>query len=355
MNSSHKILKRLEMFCGTGGVGKTTLAASRAIFYAKQKKKVLLITIDPSRRLKDFFAITDERAGTLEHVEVEDCKLDVLLMNPQETIRRFTNIDEVDETKGRRVLDILFRPYGGMNELMALMELYYRYQENIYDYIVLDTPPGPHFVDFLASTHKYKLFFHKSFVEIFDFIIGNKSFIFENLQEDSDKKVKEKGGLFAKIVASGIKKILFYFKKVTGESFLLEFIEALHFIYQFKDPFLAASRFQQDILQGDQGGLFLVTSVEQDKFSDALVLFKNSRQYLPQDFTLLVNKVFFSLEEERPTSDVKEIQQFYKLIEGREKKVLFLAKENFSSLKYFPEILTESPSEQLMNLLPSWD
>jgi anion-transporting ArsA/GET3 family ATPase len=43
---------QLEIFCGTGGVGKTTLATSRANFLAKKNLKVLFITIDPSLRLK---------------------------------------------------------------------------------------------------------------------------------------------------------------------------------------------------------------------------------------------------------------------------------------------------------------
>ena len=50
--------KQVELFCGTGGVGKTTIATARALNLAKQNKKVLLITIDPAKRLKQILNLT---------------------------------------------------------------------------------------------------------------------------------------------------------------------------------------------------------------------------------------------------------------------------------------------------------
>lgn len=46
--------KSFEIFCETGGVGKTTLATSRALSLADQNR-VLLVTIDPPKDLKTFW------------------------------------------------------------------------------------------------------------------------------------------------------------------------------------------------------------------------------------------------------------------------------------------------------------
>ena len=62
--------KSFEIFCGTGGVGKTTLAASRALAQASTGLRVLLITIDPARRLKDLLGLSENSIGEVTTVSV---------------------------------------------------------------------------------------------------------------------------------------------------------------------------------------------------------------------------------------------------------------------------------------------
>ncbi len=79
--------RKFEIFSGTGGVGKTTLATSRAITLAQEGQKVLLITIDPAKRLRELLNIKLEDAGKVLPIpdpfqKNEQLKLYVELMDP---------------------------------------------------------------------------------------------------------------------------------------------------------------------------------------------------------------------------------------------------------------------------------
>ena len=87
-------LKKVEIFCGTGGVGKTTISASRALHLAKNHK-VLLITIDPSKRLKQVLGINEDSSGELNKLSVESSgdnspsgSLECLLLSPKKSFER---------------------------------------------------------------------------------------------------------------------------------------------------------------------------------------------------------------------------------------------------------------------------
>ncbi|NDG86101.1 MAG: ArsA family ATPase, partial [Proteobacteria bacterium] len=51
--------KRCIMVCGGGGVGKTTVSASLAVAGARFRGRVLVLTIDPAKRLLQAFGFSD--------------------------------------------------------------------------------------------------------------------------------------------------------------------------------------------------------------------------------------------------------------------------------------------------------
>ena len=58
-------------------------------------------------------------------------------------------------------------------KLCAVIEVQQHLEERQYDTIVLDTPPGKHFIDFLNASQKIDRFFDKNFVEVFKFFGKN--------------------------------------------------------------------------------------------------------------------------------------------------------------------------------------
>ena len=127
-----------------GGVGKTTCAASAALYLARQHadRSFLLVSTDPAHSLADSFA----GSALLENLVL--CELD-----PQESLARFkarhdkhlrtialrgTFLDETDVTQ------LLNLSMPGLDEIMALLEIATWVKENRYACIVVDTAPAGH-------------------------------------------------------------------------------------------------------------------------------------------------------------------------------------------------------------------
>ncbi len=344
--------KPIEMFCGTGGVGKTTLATGRALHLAKQGKKVLLITIDPARRLKQVLGLEDKAIGEIHEIdgaifEHEGVNFSALLMSPKATLLRMAQGSENKKELDNPIVNILTRPYGGMNEIMAIIEVQYQLDQKQFDTIILDTPPGKHFIDFLQSSEKIKQFFDKSFVEIFKFM--GKKF---NRTDDNSKP-----GLISMIVSSGVKKLLKYLEKVTGADFVEDFIDAISGLYINRQSFLDALEFQDNLKKESYSNWFLVTSVEQFKHDEAQELQEEANRFMHKDSYLLVNKSLTPfLNGWEPNPDNAELIRLRQSMKDKENTIEQLSKKvGHKAVLFFPEVLGALPQSHVKELSQDWD
>ena len=336
--------KSFEIFCGTGGVGKTTLATSRAMVLASSGLRVLLITIDPARRLKDLLGLSGDAIGMVTPVNVSNIKMDALLMSPEKTIQRMAEKYHTPDLASNRIVKILSRPYGGMNEILSLVEVQMQFDSGNYDVIVLDTPPGAHFLDFLEGIGKIRSFFDQSFVELFTYL-GTKT-------ASAGKKFFGMG-LINKVISGGLKKLLGYLQKVTDAKFIEDFVQAVQIIYQSKDAFLKGLALQDRIKSKEECNWFLVTSVEQGKAQEAIEMKSHATHFIHQDHYLVLNKC---LEQEMAGWNPQDerLQVLKISLETKEKELKRNLKNSFPVVLEFPEIMSLEPIEHVDNLTKKW-
>ncbi len=159
--------RRLQVCVGSGGVGKTTLAAAIALAGAVEGQKTLVCTIDPAKRLANSLglpqlgnvetAVPRERlvaAGLQPKGQLFAMMLD-LKRSWDELIARYAKSHEQrDKIYANRYYQQLSSAVAGSQEYVAVEKLYELAHDRDYDRIVLDTPPTAHALDFIEAPNR---------------------------------------------------------------------------------------------------------------------------------------------------------------------------------------------------------
>lgn len=150
----------LLVVVGSGGVGKTTLAAAMGLVSAASGIDSLVMTFDPSLRLKDALGVGQEaRDQPVQVASDTPGRLDASLLDARRTFDRLVTREAPDAAARQRILE---NPYygnlagslGGMLEYMAVERLYEVAKEGRHDRIILDTPPTHQAIDFLEAPRR---------------------------------------------------------------------------------------------------------------------------------------------------------------------------------------------------------
>jgi len=159
--------KSVVICCGSGGVGKTTVSASIALRAAIEGRKVLVLTIDPARRLANALGI-NVMENSIKEVPREKFEaagiefkgsLSAMMLDTKrewdEVVKRYApDTGSRDRILGNRLYNYLSNHLVGSGEFMAMERLYYLHEQGDYDLVVLDTPPTKHALDFLEAPKK---------------------------------------------------------------------------------------------------------------------------------------------------------------------------------------------------------
>jgi len=165
--------KEIVIACGPGGVGKTTTAAAAgAIAAARLGGDVLVLTVDPARRLADALGlkgigneVTPVPADVFRAVgEVPAGTLSAAMLDTKQSWDALIATHAPDaETRDRILANPLYKNiterFIQSHDYIAMERLYELHSSGRWDLIVVDTPPTRNALDFLDAPARLADFF----------------------------------------------------------------------------------------------------------------------------------------------------------------------------------------------------
>ncbi len=171
--------RSVVLVCGPGGVGKTTTAAALGLAFARQGKRVAVVTIDPAKRLADALGLVDGLRNTPTAVDlsviaanqdsdVAGGELWALMLDTKATfdglVRRYApNSAQADKILSNPFYRNISGAMGGTQEYMATEKLHELLRTPTdgnggamepFDVVIVDTPPSRHALDFVAAPER---------------------------------------------------------------------------------------------------------------------------------------------------------------------------------------------------------
>ena len=153
--------KRVVVCCGAGGVGKTTVSASLALAAARAGQRVMVVTIDPSKRLAESLGISPNQAAPVElEAERWDIQapgsLSAWLLDPKRVADHVVqtwsdDVGAAQKLLKNRIYAAASKMISGMQEYTAVEVLHGFVMDGRYDLVVLDTTPSRNALRFLDS------------------------------------------------------------------------------------------------------------------------------------------------------------------------------------------------------------
>lgn len=253
--------KSIIICCGSGGVGKTTTAASIALGAARAGRKAIVLTIDPAKRLATALGL-ESLGDAPKRIPLPGASgsLDAMMLDTKRTFDRLIERHVADEGRrqaifGNRLYQQMSSMIAGSQEYMATEKLYELHESGVYDLLVLDTPPTRHALDFLEAPRKMINMTSNSLLEWFI-----KPGLF----------VGQAGLIGLGVLRKSAEKILSVFDRIAGFAFLRELSEMLSLFTSLLGGFQKRAQSVYDLLRKDFVGFLLVTSPASVAVQDAL-------------------------------------------------------------------------------------
>ena len=171
---------RIVVCCGSGGVGKTTTAAALGLRAAESGRRVVVLTIDPARRLAQSLGLTklDNTPSAVQGIDVErGGTLDAMMLDMKRTfdevVQAHATPEKAEQILANPFYQAVSSSFAGTQEYMAMEKLGQlkveadRDPDNPrWDLIVVDTPPSRSALDFLDAPKRLGSFLDGRFIRL---------------------------------------------------------------------------------------------------------------------------------------------------------------------------------------------
>ncbi|MFI5280024.1 MAG: ArsA family ATPase [Gemmatimonadales bacterium] len=248
---------QLLVVVGPGGVGKTTLSAALALDAARNGDDTLVMTFDPSRRLKNALGVGEEAAGEPVRVASDTPgRLDASLLDARATFDRLIARYAPDEPAAQRIVSNRFYHHlagglAGILEYMAVERLFEVAAEGRYRRVILDTPPTRQALEFLGAPERIVSFLDSGALQI-------------ALKPWFDASGRLRGG---RLVGRGIGALL---DRLIGLALLRDIAEFFQSFGPLYAGFKERAQAVQQLLRSERTNFALVTGPGAERVADAL-------------------------------------------------------------------------------------
>lgn len=329
---------RLILCAGPGGVGKTTTAAALGLRAAIDGKRVIVLTIDPAKRLADSLgleALSNEPQRVELPANSNKGQLWAMMLDQQQTLddlveRNAPDAATVQRSRDNNIYKLLSSTLHGMQEYMALDKLHDLYTSGDYDLVVLDTPPTKNALEFLNTPNRARQFFDDRIMKWF--LPQKKSNFLQRLTKPSTIVLSLMGKTFGKTFVED----------------LVEFFDTLQFL---QETLRTRGELIDFILREPTTHFVIVTGADQRRIDEA-IFFHEKLETLNQTASLFIlNRVVPNFEniDLDELSAPKNISQ--KSWEMMQEKYLNLQKVSERSYKLIDE-LKKKVGENLVQVVP---
>ncbi|MEE8408200.1 MAG: ArsA-related P-loop ATPase [Myxococcota bacterium] len=253
---------------GPGGVGKTTTSAAIAVAAARSGKKVLVLTIDPAKRLADALGVSlDNTARRIQPETLEKNgiyaagEIWALMLDAARTFDDLVQRLAPDRATAERLLNNVIyrhisRSLAGTLEYTAVEKLYDLRDRFDYDLIVVDTPPSKNVLDFVESPEWLSKFFDERILKWFMLL-----------------DPKAPAGGFGQVLLKRTGRVVWeVMARVFGHEFLGEITEFMHALESMTVEFKSRADATGQLLRSPASLFFIVATTDRFVLNDAVYL-----------------------------------------------------------------------------------